>query len=142
MHRRRAECLLPLVYQYMLIHMLIDPLPRPGRRTCWRALLAALAAACSLAVKAQALPTVVVEPHPVELTLPAEALVEAVNEATLAAQVSGRVVEVHVDAGQAVHRGDLLMKIDAGEASEAAAGAAALYVNARASYQRTLCLRQ
>ena len=142
MHRRRAECLLPLVYQYMLIHMLIDPLPRPGRCTCWRALLAALAAACSLAVQAQALPTVVVEPHPVELTLPAEALVEAVNEATLAAQVSGRVVEVHVDAGQAVHRGDLLMKIDAGEASEAAAGAAALYVNARASYQRTLGLRQ
>jgi multidrug efflux pump subunit AcrA (membrane-fusion protein) len=51
------------------------------------------------------LPDRVVQPHPVDLTLPAEALVEAVNQATLAAQVSGRVVEVHVDAGQAVNKG-------------------------------------
>lgn len=80
--------------------------------------------------------------QPVELTLPVEALVEAVQQATLAAQVSGRVVEVYVDAGQAVRKGDLLMKIDAREASEAAAGASAQYVNARAHYQRTLALRQ
>jgi multidrug resistance efflux pump len=74
--------------------------------------------------------------------LPAEALVEAVNQATLAAQVSGRVVEVRVDAGQAVRKGDLLMKIDAREAKEAAAAAAAVFGNARAHYQRTLGLRQ
>ncbi|HRD91897.1 MAG TPA: biotin/lipoyl-binding protein, partial [Accumulibacter sp.] len=111
--------------------------PRPGL-PWWRALLAALASAASLAAQAQPLPTVVVEPHPVDLTLPVEAVVEAVNQATLAAQVSGRVVEVHVDAGQAVQKGELLMKIDAREASEAAAGASALYINARASYQRTL----
>jgi biotin carboxyl carrier protein len=93
-------------------------------------------------VQAQALADRVVESHAVELTLPAEALVEAVNQATLAAQVSGRVVEVHVDAGQAVRKGDLLMKIDAREASEVAAGASAQYVNARAHYQRMLSLRQ
>jgi RND family efflux transporter MFP subunit len=127
------------LYQYMLIHMMSNPGTRPS---WWRALLASVTAAASLAVHAQALPTIVVEPHPVELTLPAEALVEAVNQATLAAQVSGRVVEVRVDAGQAVRKGDLLMKIDAREANEAAAAAAAIYGNARAHYQRTLGLRQ
>jgi RND family efflux transporter MFP subunit len=108
----------------------------------YRAVLAGLAAAAALAVHAQALPDRVVQPHPVELTLPAEALVEAVNQATLAAQVSGRVIEVHVDAGQPVKKGDLLMKIDAREASELAAGASAQYVNARAHYQRMVSLRQ
>ncbi|WP_313953151.1 efflux RND transporter periplasmic adaptor subunit [Accumulibacter sp.] len=115
----------------------------PQSRLSWRqALLVALTSAAALAAHAQALPTVLIEPHPVDLTLPAEAVVEAVNQATLAAQVSGRVIEVHVDVGQAVRQGDLLMKIDAREASEAAAGAASQYVNARAHYQRTLSLRQ
>jgi multidrug efflux pump subunit AcrA (membrane-fusion protein) len=90
------------------------------RRSLWQPLLASLAAAVSLTVGAQALPVMVVQSHPVELKLPADALVEAVNQATVAAQVSGRVVEVHVDAGQAVRKGDLLMKIDAREASEVA----------------------
>jgi RND family efflux transporter MFP subunit len=91
---------------------------------------------------AQGLPSIVVQPHPVALTMPAEAVVEAVSQATLAAQVSGRVVEVRVDAGQVVKKGDLLMKIDAREASEAAAGAAAQYVNAKANYERLRNLRQ
>jgi len=105
------------------------------RWSLWQPLFASLAAAVSLTVQAQALPVMIVQPHPVEQTLPADALVEAVNQATVAAQVSGRVVEVHVDAGQAVRKGDLLMKIDAREASEVAAGASAQYVNARAHYQ-------
>jgi multidrug resistance efflux pump len=41
-----------------------------------------------------------------------------------------------------VRKGDLLMKIDAREAKEAAAAAAAVFGNARAHYQRTLGLRQ
>jgi RND family efflux transporter MFP subunit len=114
----------------------------PCRFNCWKPLLAGLAVATSLAVQAQALPTRVVDRHPVDLTFSAEALVEAVNQATLAAQVSGRIVEVLVDAGQMVKKGDPLMKIDAREASEAAAGAAAQQVNARAHYQRMLSLRQ
>ncbi|MCU0812095.1 MAG: efflux RND transporter periplasmic adaptor subunit [Thiobacillaceae bacterium] len=121
--------------------MSINPQARSRK---WPALVAGLAAAASLAVQAQTqtLPDRVVQSRPVDLTLPAEALVEAVNQATLAAQVSGRVVEVHVDAGQAVKKGDLLLRIDAREASEVAAGASAQYVNARAHYQRTLSLRQ
>jgi len=127
------------LYQYMLMDMMNDPAPRIF---WWHGLLASVAAAVSLAVHAEALPSVVVEPHAVEVTLPAEALVEAVTQATLAAQVSGRVVEVLVDAGQVVRKGDLLMRIDAREANEAAAAAAAVYGNARAHYERTLSLRQ
>jgi RND family efflux transporter MFP subunit len=98
--------------------------------------------ALCVSVQAQTLPTIVVQPHAVDLTLPAEAVVEAVNQATLAAQVSGRVTEVRVDAGQTVKKGDLLMRIDAREAAEAAAGASAQFVNAKANYERLKNLRQ
>lgn len=108
----------------------------------WRLFLGALVAAASVGVQAQALPDLVVQPHPVDVTLPAEALVEAVNQATLAAQVSGRVVDVRVDAGQSVRKGDVLMRIDAREASEVAAGATAQLANARANYQRMRNLQQ
>ena len=107
-----------------------------------RLLCAGLAVSASFSLYAQGLPSVVVQPHPVDLTLPAEAVVEALSQATLAAQVSGRVVEVRVDAGQVVKKGDLLMKIDAREAAEAAAGASAQYVNAKANYERLKNLRQ
>ena len=90
----------------------------------------------SFSVAAQALPTVVVEPHAVDLTLPVEATVEAVVQSTLTAQVSGRVMEMRVDAGQAVRKGELLMRIDAREASEVATGASAQYINAKANYER------
>ncbi|MBA3904199.1 MAG: efflux RND transporter periplasmic adaptor subunit, partial [Rhodocyclaceae bacterium] len=52
---------------------------------------------------AQAAPpaTAVVELREIDLTYPAEAVVEAVRQATLAAQVPGRVVEVRADAGDA-----------------------------------------
>ena len=128
-----------MVYQYILINMSGHTRRHPCR---WRLFFAALAAASSLCVRAEALPEQVVQPHPVDLTLPAEALVEAVNQATLAAQVAGRVVEVRVDAGQSVRKGDVLMRIDAREASEVAAGATAQLVNARANYQRMRNLQQ
>ena len=115
----------------------------PGTRTSWwPALLASVIAVASLAVHAQALPTIVVEPHAVELTLPAEALVQAVNQATLAAQVSGRVVEVGVVAGRGGRMGFLFFNFEAGVAMVGAAAAAAVYGNARAHYQRSLGLRQ
>lgn len=86
---------------------------------------------------ADPLPVVTVQPHPVDITFPAEALVEAVNQATVAAQVPGRVVEVRVDAGQSVRKGELLMRIDAREAAEAERAATATYANAKAQYERT-----
>ncbi|MER2540032.1 MAG: biotin/lipoyl-binding protein, partial [Azonexus sp.] len=76
-------------------------------------------------VQAQQLTTVTVQPHPVDLTFPAESLVEAVQQTTVGAQIAGRVLEVKADAGQSVKKGDLLMRIDAREAAEAARGAEA-----------------
>ena len=96
----------------------------------------------ALAVQAEPLPVVAVQPHAVALTFPAEAIVEAVQQATVAAQVAGRVVEVKADAGLAVKKGDVLMRIDAREAAEAAAAAQAQYINAKANYERTKSLQQ
>lgn len=96
----------------------------------------------ALPASAQTLPTIVVQRHPQELTLPVEATVEAVVQVTLASQVSGRVVEMKVDAGQSVKKGELLMRIDAREAGEAAAGTSAQFINAKANYERLKNLRQ
>lgn len=69
--------------------------------------------------------------------LVAEAVVEATRQTTVAAQVAGRVVELHVDAGQSVERGQLLLRLDARESSEAVAAARAALANSRANFERT-----
>ena len=100
------------------------------------ALLAAFMALQSPLACAQA-DSVLLEAHEVALTYPAEAVVEAVRQATVAAQVQGRVIDVRADAGQRVQKGQLLMRIDAREAAEGAAGAQAQLIQARANYERT-----
>lgn len=58
---------------------------------------------------------VVAEPPgrgPVVQTVTAPGTVELVEEAKIASQIVGRVVEVHVEDGDVVHRGELLVKID------------------------------
>ncbi|HRE16378.1 MAG TPA: efflux RND transporter periplasmic adaptor subunit [Rhodocyclaceae bacterium] len=90
-----------------------------------------------LAVMAQSLPTLVVKPHAVDTLFPAEATVEAVQQAVLAAQIAGRVLEVRADAGQVVKKGEVLMRLDARESAEAVAAAEAQYINAKAAYERT-----
>lgn len=101
-------------------------------------LLAALAAGAS----AQTPATAPVEFREVDLTYPAEAVVEAVKQATIAAQVQGRILEVRADAGDAVRQGQLLMRIDAREASEGYAASQATLANAKAAYERTRNLYQ
>lgn len=76
----------------------------------------------------------------VALTYPAEAVVEAIRQATVAAQAAGRVIDVRADAGKAVKQGELLMRIDAREAAEGVAGAQAQLAQARASHERTKSL--
>ncbi|MBL8421042.1 MAG: efflux RND transporter periplasmic adaptor subunit [Dechloromonas sp.] len=89
---------------------------------------------------AEGLPTVVAKPHAVDLTFPAEALVEAVQQTTVGAQIAGRVLDVRADAGQPVRKGEVLMRIDAREAEEAVRAAEAQYANAKVSYERTRSL--
>lgn len=88
-----------------------------------------------------------VESGPVASSYPAEALIEALDASTIAAQVQGRVIDVRVDAGSRVKRGDLLMRIDASEADQAVAAADAQVAqaqanlsNARAAYDRSRSL--
>lgn len=94
-----------------------------------------------LSGRAEPLPHVVVQSRAVDTGFSADAVVEAVQQATVAAQVSGRIVEVRVDAGQLVKKGDLLMRIDAREAAEASQAARSLLATAQAHYERTKNLR-
>lgn len=87
---------------------------------------------------AVAAPTsVVVQLREVDLGFPVEATVEAVHQATVAAQIAGRVIEVRADAGQRVKQGELLMRLDAREAAGSDASARASLAQARVAYERT-----
>lgn len=89
---------------------------------------------------AQSLATGRVELREVELSYPAEAVVEAVRQATLTAQLQGRVVEARVDAGSRVRAGEVLMRIDEREAAQVQAGTQAQLANARAGFERSKSL--
>jgi RND family efflux transporter MFP subunit len=108
----------------------------------WRTLILSATLVFVVPALAENQTTLVTGPHPVDLTLPVEAIVEAVAQTTLTSQISGRVMEMRVDAGQAVKKGDLLLRIDAREAGEVAAGASAQYINAKANYERLQRLRK
>jgi RND family efflux transporter MFP subunit len=113
--------------------------------------LALALAACgssepTTAPKAAAAPlaTGPVEVREVELTTSAEAVVEAVRQSTVSAQVSGRIVDIRFDVGDRVEKGAVILRIDERAASQAVAAseaqvreAEATLVNARANYERT-----
>lgn len=87
-------------------------------------------------VAAESLPVLTVQPHAVDLGFPVESVVEAVQQTTVGAQVAGRILEVRADAGQRVAKGEVLMRIDAREASEAARAAEAQFAVAKLNYER------
>lgn len=137
-----------LIYKHILIYM-NEPNRLSRKGTLLLSALAFLAglapASLSFAAESvQAAPTaatapasVVVQAREVDLAFPVEATVEAVRQATVAAQVAGRVLDVRVDAGQRVKQGELLMRIDAREAAGSDASAKASLAQARAAYERT-----
>ncbi len=89
-----------------------------------------------VALAAEPLPVVTVRRHAVDLSFPADAVVEAVQQATVGAQLAGRILEVRADAGQVVNKGDVLMRLDAREAGEALRAADAVHANAKAHFER------
>lgn len=117
------------------------------------ALLAAtglVAAACGSSSPPTAAPattpltTGTVELREVDLTTSAEALVEAVRQSTVAAQVSGRIVDIRFDVGDRVEKGAVIVRIDERAASQALAASEAqvreteaTLANARAQFERT-----
>jgi RND family efflux transporter MFP subunit len=80
----------------------------------------------------------------VDVAYSTDGLVEAVKQSTVAAQVTGRVVEIHFDVGDYVKKGQVIVRLDPRDAGEALAAsraqlaqAQATLVNARAHYERT-----
>lgn len=96
--------------------------------------LPALLACASLGLAASAgaeVPTASVRIQQQARQITAEASIEAVHQATLAAQIPGRITAVHADAGDVVHRDQLLLNIDPSEVDAATANAAAGVAQAR-----------
>lgn len=93
---------------------------------------------------AEPLATVTVALRDVEQTYAAEGVVEAVKQSTVAAQISGRIVDIRFDVGDRVRKGEVIVRIDEREVSDALAGtqaqitqAQATLANAKAHYERT-----
>ena len=89
------------------------------------ALLVALTCAASAAVAAD-LKTAPVELREVELDTSAEAVVEAVRQSTVSAQIAGRIVDLRFDVGDYVKKGQVIARIDERAVSQAEAASVAL----------------
>ncbi len=90
------------------------------------------------------LATAAAELREVDLTTSAEAVVEAVRQSTVSAQVSGRIVDIRFDVGDRVQKGEVILRIDERAATLAVAAsqaqvreAEAALANARAQFERT-----
>lgn len=91
-----------------------------------------------------ALQSAAVEMRDVEVTYSAEAVVEAVRQSTVSAQIAGRIVELRFDVGDHVKKGEVIARIDERAASQAVAAteaqvrqAEAALRNARAEFERS-----
>lgn len=95
----------------------------------------------------QAAPAAQVELRTVEDFYAADAVVEAVRQATVSAQIAGTITHLYVDAGDRVKRGQVLARIDTREADAQVAAsragvaqAEAAAVQAKLNYERTKSL--
>jgi len=105
------------------------------------AVVSLLAATSAAAAELASAP---VELREVELTYTAEAVIEAVRQSTVSAQIQGRIVDIRFDVGDAVKQGEVIVRIDERQVGQAAAASAAqvseaqaALANARAQYERT-----
>ncbi len=71
----------------------------------------------------------------VDETYAVEAVVEAIKQSTVSAQVTGRVVEVNYDVGDYVQRGQIIVRIDESEAKQVVVGSEAQVARAEAAYE-------
>ena len=100
-------------------------------------LVAAIALSAVAGVFAQTVPgvgaTLEVTVRELPQTIAAEGVVEAVKQATLGAQVAGRIVELNVKAGDTVRAGQVLARIDARTADQAVAASLSQVAEAEAN---------
>lgn len=83
-----------------------------------------------------ALPRQTLSLTPVADEVQLDGVIEALNQATVSAQTSGRVVELPVDVGDSVKKGDLILRLTAVEQKARAASAQAQFAEAQAQYTR------
>lgn len=99
-----------------------------------------IGAACllssAMAAEPAAAESQVVEMRSVGQTWAADASIEAVRQATLSVQVSGRILEVKAEPGQLVKAGQVLMRVDTREATAGVAAAEARLIQAEAQNKR------
>jgi RND family efflux transporter MFP subunit len=93
------------------------------------------------------MPTVRVETRELDEVYAADAIIEAVQQATLAAQINGSVTAYYVDAGDRVKKGQILARLDTRDTdAQVAAGRAgiaqaeAALAAAKSNYERTKSL--
>ena len=84
---------------------------------------------------AQGLSVVAVDYRDVDTTYSTEAVIEAVRQSTISAQVMGRIVELRVDVGDFVKAGQVVARIDEREAAQVVASSEAQVAQARANLQ-------
>jgi RND family efflux transporter MFP subunit len=97
----------------------------------------------ALPARAPPLASAPAELRDVELTFTAEAIVEAVHQSTVSAQIAGRIVDIRFDVGDRVQKGDVIVRIDERAATQAQAAseaqlrsAEATLANASAQFER------
>jgi RND family efflux transporter MFP subunit len=100
------------------------------------------------AVPVPVLGTAAAEIRDVDLTVSAEALVEAVRQSTVSSQVAGRIVDIRFDVGDRVQKGEVIVRIDERAATQAVAATEAqvraaetLLAQSRADLERSRRLR-
>jgi RND family efflux transporter MFP subunit len=108
------------------------------------ALFVTLSLAAAASAAAEPLKTAPVEMRDMDLTYTAEAVVEAVRQSTVSAQIAGRIVDLRFDVGDYVKKGQVIARIDERAATQAEAAsvaqvreAQAALANARAQYERS-----
>jgi RND family efflux transporter MFP subunit len=100
-----------------------------------RLAVAALLGLLAAAAAAQALPSLRVQPARSEPTISYDGVVEAVRQTVIAAQVQGAVVDLRVRVGDRVQAGQVLLRLDARAAQQAAAASDAQVLAARAGLE-------
>lgn len=78
-----------------------------------------------------------VELREVDVGYSAEAVIEAVRQSTVSAQIAGRIVELRFDVGDAVKKGEVIARIDERAVSQAEAASVAQVAEARAALANT-----
>lgn len=98
----------------------------------------------SAAQPARDLQTAAAQVRDIALTTSAEAVIEAVRQSTVSAQIAGRIVDLRFDVGDFVNQGEVIARIDERAVTQAEAAsvaqvreAQAALANARAQYERS-----